>query len=198
MSDKELAAKIAYFKEQELLDISDDETGFPDAGLQNAERAFADTKAMPPPRLVRQRSSFLGPTPKQSQADFEAQTARLRTIAHNDVHGLIRLVTAPEAETAKSFPSAKRNSDVMPQEAGPRKKLRHTTSLPKLNTTAQFGEEVPFYKRMGIVPREVKNGKNVKRAENIKLEPENKQLLKGKIICTQAESIHAYTKLICV
>lgn len=57
-------------------------------------------------------------------------------------------------------------------------KMKRVTSLPSLAGL----DRLPFYKKMGVVPRELKNGKNVKLADNIKLEPESKQLLRGKIV----------------
>ena len=35
---------------------------------------------------------------------------------------------------------------------------------------------------MGVVPRELKNGKNIKPADDIKLLPESNQLLRGKVV----------------
>lgn len=184
MSDNALQDKLAYFKEQELLDISDDETGFPDEGLLNVERAFADTKAMPPPpRLDRQTSSFLGPTPKQRQAEFEAYTVRQRASTRVAGKGLVRPATAPEADVdvASNFHSTKATGKASPRRAGTR--LKRNTSLPDLATNSHVEDEVLLYKRLGVVPRELKNGKNVKQANNIKVLPEHLQLLKGRIIC---------------
>ncbi|KAF2120788.1 hypothetical protein BDV96DRAFT_539101 [Lophiotrema nucula] len=188
MADKELQEKSAFFSEQELLDISDDEHGFPDENMLRAERALADTQAMPPPtmpKLVRQRSSFLGPTPKERQAKFEEHATKQRLKTRPEGSNLTRSATAPEANVSKSFPSARKrsNGSSSPQRQNPRSGLRHSTSLPDLVAAAQTEDvEIPFYKRMGVIPRELKNGKNVKPAENIRLEPEPKQLLKGKIV----------------
>ena len=76
MTDDDLAAKEAFFEEQALLDLSDDERDFDTAASDRMERALADSKAMPPPTLQKQRGSFLGPTPKERQAEFEATKAR--------------------------------------------------------------------------------------------------------------------------
>ncbi|KAF2002810.1 hypothetical protein P154DRAFT_461715 [Amniculicola lignicola CBS 123094] len=183
MSDKELAAKIAYFKDQELLDISDDDTGFPDEGYEKAQRAFADFKAMPPPRLLRQNSSFLGPTPKERKAEFEAYTAQQRESLRAVNHPLQRSATAPEPAVTKSFSSAipnQRPSSSNLAETGKRRRLKHTASLPDL-VSANADNNIPFYRRMGVVPRAISNAKTAKPVD-IKLEPEHKQLLKGKII----------------
>ena len=56
MTDAELATKQAYFEEQKLLDISDDETSYNDKIFDKMERAMAEA---PPPRLSRQPSGFL-------------------------------------------------------------------------------------------------------------------------------------------
>jgi DNA polymerase IV len=56
--------------------------------------------------------------------------------------------------------------------------MKRVTYLPKLAGL----DQTPFYRQMGVVPRELKNGKNVKPASNIRLEPESKQLLRGKIV----------------
>jgi DNA polymerase IV len=183
MSDKELEDKIAYFKEQELLDISDDETGFPDDSYLRIERALADTKAMPPPKLIRQKS-FLGPTPKERKAEFEAYSERQREQARNiGQTTLVRSNTAPEADVSRSFPAAKPNVERSPGGPAERYKIKRNVSLSDLPTPkANVHDEVPFYKHCGVIPRELKR-KNAKKADNITLEPEHKQLFKGKIIC---------------
>jgi DNA polymerase IV len=184
MADKELADKQAYFKEQELLDISDDETGFPDEGLKNAQRLLlAKAKspekeksppAPPPPR--RKTYGFLGPTPRERQAQFERE--RQLALARNAGHGLIRSLTAPDPAVASaSFPSAdgkRKASDVLPDNSSKSKKLKHSHSLSDIPT------QLEFYKRVGDVPRPLSKAK---KDAVIKLEPERKQLLKGKIIC---------------
>jgi hypothetical protein len=48
MADEELADKEAYFKEQALLDLSEDEQDLRDEASSNLERALQDSKAMPP------------------------------------------------------------------------------------------------------------------------------------------------------
>ncbi|KAH7095653.1 hypothetical protein FB567DRAFT_35494 [Paraphoma chrysanthemicola] len=177
MSRDDLAAKEAYFEQQALLDLSDDERDFAQAGNMVIDRALADSKAMPPPNLERQRSSFLGPTPKERQAEFEAHTTKQRPEKRESGHKLVRSSTAPEPEVTKSFPVAKPRNAPMTR-GGSDNKLKRVASLPNIVNTNQ----APFYKQMGAVPRELKNGKNIKPADNIKLEPEHKQILKGKII----------------
>ncbi|KAF2654395.1 hypothetical protein K491DRAFT_693926 [Lophiostoma macrostomum CBS 122681] len=181
MADKELAEKVGYFQEQDLLDISDDETGFKEEESFDVERALADSKAMPPPTLVRQRSSFLGPTPKEELAQRKAPEKL--PFKRQNALTLTRSATAPEAETLKSFPSSKpKRKSPPPEGVSPRKKLKHTASLPDIVSKAQVTAQIPFYKEFGIMPRELKSGKSVKLADNIQIEPESKQLLRRKVI----------------
>ncbi|KAF1840768.1 uncharacterized protein K460DRAFT_389337 [Cucurbitaria berberidis CBS 394.84] len=179
MSEQELSAKEAYFKEQSLLDLSDDERDLPDESFGTLERALAESKTMPPPKLLRQTSSFLGPTPKERQAEFDAHTNRRRAASRQEGHKLIRTSTAPEPEFTKSFPVTKSQSGLA---SGPvvdnGKRLKRVSSLPELAGKSL----IPFYKQVGVIPRELKNGKKVKPADNIKLEPKHKQLLQGKIV----------------
>ncbi|KAF2035011.1 hypothetical protein EK21DRAFT_55570 [Setomelanomma holmii] len=177
MANRDLAAKEAYFEEQALLDLSNDERDFLDTASGVIDQALADSKAMPPPTLERQRSSFLGPTPKERRADFEVYTTKQRPRTRDSGPKLARSSTAPESELTKSFPVTKRRDG---QLAGVEStnKLKRITSLPNMASL----DQTPFYKQMGTVPRELKNGKNVKPADNIKLEPEHKQLLKDKVV----------------
>jgi DNA polymerase IV len=178
MSSNDLSAKEAYFEEQSLLELSDDEQEPPSESYSVIDRALEDTKAMPPPTLKKQSSSFLGPTPKeQRQADFEAHAAKQRADRRSSHLQLVRSSTAPETELSKSFPVTKPRSG---QLAGVQSanKLKRVSSLPNMTSVSQ----TPFYKQMGVVPRELRNGKNVKPADNIKLDPEHKQLLKDKIV----------------
>jgi DNA polymerase IV len=178
MSNKDLAAKQAYFQEQALLDLSDDERDFSSTDRDVISHALADSKAMPPPlSLERQRSSFLGPTPKERKAEFEAHTKRHRPASRESGPQLARSSTAPEAELTKSFPVTKSRGGLLSGTVSTNK-LKRVASLPDIASVNQ----VPFYKQMGSVPRELKNGKNVKMADNIKLEPAHKQLLKDKVI----------------
>jgi DNA polymerase IV len=178
MSNKDLSAKEAYFQEQALLNLSDDERDFNDTDQNVFGRALADSKAMPPPpTFERQRSSFLGPTPKERQAEFEAHTKKHRPASRESGLKLARSSTAPEAEFTKSFPVIKSRGGLLSSGVSANK-LKRVASLPDLASVNQ----VPFYKQMGSIPRELKNGKNVKLADNIKLEPEHKRLLKDKVI----------------
>lgn len=168
MLDQDLAAKKAYFEEQDLLELTDDEDGdLRNESFQIMERALEDSVTMPPPTLEKPRStSFLGPTPKERRAEFEAHAKKLRpSLRESGGFTLVRPSTAPESDVAKSFPVAKPRSG-------------RNISLPDIATVVT----IPFYKQMGVIPRELKNGKNVKPADNIKLEPENRQLLKDKIV----------------
>jgi DNA polymerase IV len=177
MSVDELSAKEAYFEQQALLDLSDDEQNVPNESLAVLERALEDSKAMPPPTLGTTRSSFLGPTPKERRAEFEAHMTRIRPVTRESGPTLARSSTAPEAELLKTFPITKPGGKQV-SNAQSKTKLKRVASLPDIATI----DQTHFYKQMGIVPRELKNGKNVKLADNIKLEPEHKQLLKGKIV----------------
>jgi DNA polymerase IV len=178
MSDQELAAKEAYFHEQALLDLSDDEGDLPEEASEAFGRAVAEAKVMLRPILGRQSSSFLGPMPKERQAEFEAHATKQRAGARGLGPKLVHSSTAPEKELTRSFPITKPRSELQPA-IGIANKLKKLASLPDL---ASGMDQTPFYKQAGVVPREMKSGKNVKPADNIKLDPEHKQLLKGKVI----------------
>jgi len=177
MSQDDLSAKEAYFEEQALLDLSDDERDLPSESFNAIDRALEDSKAMPPPTLERQRSSFLGPTPKERLAEFETHATKQRAVTREFGPKLARSSTAPDSELTKSFPVTKPRGGPLPglQNAN---KLKRVSSLPDMASI----DQMPFYKRMGAIPRELKNGKNVKPADNIKLEPDHKQLLKDKVV----------------
>lgn len=177
MPDKDLqgklAEKIAYFREQDLLDISDDEKEIPEEDHQIMEHVL-----MPSARLVRRSSSFLGPTPKERLAEFEAYSSRHRATARPDL-SLARSATAPDIGTTHSFSRTKpRQRPTSSPKPRCEKKFKHGIPLPEL--CAQGAN--PFYMRMGVAPRELKNGKNVKPADTIKLDPKDKQLLRGKVV----------------
>lgn len=175
MSNQELLAKEKFFEEQALLDLSDDERSFPDEESNVVSRALEDSRAMPPPTLQRSGSSFLGPTPKERQAEFEAYSAHHRAGVRRSAHTLTRSATEPETKLNKSTRIA--NADSTRTPGAKNDKIKRGSSLPNKNSI----NLTPFYKQLGTVPRELKNGKNVKLAENIKLEPEYKQLFKDKV-----------------
>ncbi|KAF2632282.1 hypothetical protein BU25DRAFT_384119 [Macroventuria anomochaeta] len=176
MSDNELAAKQAYFEEQKLLDITDDESSCNDEVADKIGCAMAE---MPPPKLARQTSNFLGPTSKEVKADFEAYTTRRRAVMRDETKILTRSATAPEMELTKSFSVTKpRARQLSNAEGEANSKMKRVTSLPNMTEL----DQTPFYQQMGVVPRELKNGKNIKPADNIKLVPESQQLLSGKIV----------------
>lgn len=177
MSDNDLTAKEAYFEEQALLNLSEDEQDPPSESLAILERALEDSIAMPPPTFEKTGSSFLGPTPKERRAEFEAHTTKNRTATRESGPKLARSSTAPEAELLKTFPVT-RPGGTQVSNAQSTNKLKRVASLPDMASI----DQVPFYKQYGQVPRELKNGKNVKLADNIKLEPEHKQLLKDKFV----------------
>lgn len=170
-SKGKLAAKEAYFKEQALLDLSDDERDFQNGGESVVSRALDDSISMAPPKLAREGSSFLGPTPKERQAEFEAHATKQRITSRAKDHSPDRPSTAPEVELkrSKSGPIA---------EVQRASTLKRVSSLPNVATA----NSIPFYKRMGKIPRELRNGKSVRPADNIALEPESKQLLKHRIV----------------
>jgi DNA polymerase IV len=183
MTTSELQHKEAYFKRQELLDLSDDEREYPDESFRNAERVLADFEEMPPPeppaKLGRQPSNFLGPTPKElRQGVFERNIPKKQSIPYGDSFSLTRSATAPELDTTKTFLAARLKQRPWSSREKPAAKPKKTASM----SDVMAQDETPFYKRMGVVPRELKNGKNVKIAGKIKLDPEEKQLLKGKTV----------------
>lgn len=178
MPDTKLAAKKAYFEEQKLLDLSDDEDTCDDQAADMIGRAMAEMHS-PPPKLVRQTSSFLGPTPKEVKADFDTHTTRRRAIVRDATKTLSRSATAPEVELTQSFPVTKpRARQSSKNERTASSNMKRITSLPTMTGL----DQTPFYQRMGMIPRELKSGKNVKPADNIKLESESRQLLRGKIV----------------
>ena len=174
MFDEELNDKVTYFRQQHLLDRCDDEDerDFPDSGLLAAQRLLADLEAMPSPLPARRGSSFLGPTPRERLHEFEAHAMRQRTAMRRLGTGLKRSSTAPEGHT-RSFP----NVTSGPSDAEHHMELKQSASM------SDFSREraTPFYRRLGEVPRELKNV-NAKPALAIKIEPEHKQLLKEKIV----------------
>jgi DNA polymerase IV len=194
MADKALEEKIAYFNEQNL-DASDDETAFPKETYLRIERFLEDTEPKPaPPKLVKQKS-FLGPTPKERQAEFEAHARRKREQARENDKTLLlgRPNTAPEADIASSFPAAKPDPKQAPKGRAERLKLKRNASVSDLPTPkAVIQDDVPFYKKRGVIPRELKGGKNVKLANDIAILPEDRQLFKGKVICTFPYYIHSW------
>jgi DNA polymerase IV len=178
MSNNDLTAKEAYFEKQSLLDISDDERDIHGESFDMIDCALQDSKAMPPPpTLEKQRSSFLGPTPKERLAEFEAHATKHRADTRPSGLKLARSSTAPETELTNSFPVTKPRSNQLAGVEGANR-LKRVSSLPDMASIKQ----TPFYKQMGIVPRELRNARSAKPADNIKLEPEVKQLLKGKIV----------------
>ncbi|KAL6708471.1 hypothetical protein ACN47E_002734 [Coniothyrium glycines] len=177
MSNQELLKKRAYFEEQALLDVSDDEQDVAGEASKAMEAALVDSEAMLPPKLVRNTSSFLGATPKEIQAEFEAHTSKKRVTVRSDSHILLRSSTAPDLEVTRSFPVTKLRGKLAAEVEGSRKtKLRRVTSLPDV------AAQTAFYRQVGEIPRELKGGKNVKPADNIKVEPEERQLFREKII----------------
>ena len=181
MSEDALQEKTAYFDQQELSDKDDDAHPLSEAYLQ-IRRILEEPKVMSPPKVTRQSSSFLGPTPKEQLKRLESlRTNQLSSSSSSsESSGLKRASTAPEPKMLQSFPAGKGRQRPMTSSAGEgaQKILERTVSLP--DTLSQDG--TPFHKQVGSIPRELKNGKNVKLANDIKLEPENRQVLKGKKI----------------
>lgn len=178
MSDSELLAKITYFEEQALLNFSDDEPYTPNESVLNLERALEESKPVLLTSLLSHSSSFNGPTPREIQAQFEEHTERRRTSNRQINQKLTRSSTVPQTETAESVQIPKSRSGLNVGTNNGKSRLKRTISLSQI-----FDKEcTPFYKRVGAIPRELKSGKTVKPAHNIKLVPENKQLLKEKIV----------------
>ncbi|KAG9186851.1 DNA polymerase IV [Alternaria panax] len=175
MSDDQLVAKEAYFKEQEFLDIPNNERDIPNDSVDKLEQALEESKTMGPAALMRQTSSFLGLTPREA---FEAHTRKLRARERQAGHRLMRSSTVPEPELFRSSSATKSRGRLKATVAAPKSKLKRVLSLPE---TADK-DLTPFYIRVGDVPREYRNKKNPKPATNIQLEPEHKQYLKGKIV----------------
>ncbi|ORX93221.1 hypothetical protein BCR34DRAFT_242781 [Clohesyomyces aquaticus] len=184
MSEKALEEKKEYFEKQELLDIShDDDEWSPDEVYLNTGRALADSRFLPPPPR-RNRGSFLGPAPRERKAEFEAHATKQRATSRGQVQGLVQSATLPEVPVSTSFPSAmarRKPTGSAPGKLGPRKALKHSVSLLDLVAVNQAQDQIPFYKRVGVVPRPLGMAKKSKPID-IVLEPEHKQLLKGKII----------------
>ncbi|KAF2447661.1 hypothetical protein P171DRAFT_407992 [Karstenula rhodostoma CBS 690.94] len=172
MADKELQEKVAYFRQQDLLDLSDEEKEARDPGLLAAERFLAASTPMPPPPPIRRGSSFLGPTPRERQQEFEDHATKHRAVGRERGSSLMRSSTAPEP-TTQSFPVA----TLKQRHGAPQGLLKKTASMSDLGAH----DQTPFYKRMGEIPRELKNA-NAKTATDIVVEPEHKQLLKEKIV----------------
>lgn len=175
MSSAELAAKQAHFDEQKLLDLSDDETCCNNEVFDRLESAMAEGQ---PAKLTRQTSSFLGPTPKEVKADFEAHTSRRRALVRDVTDSSARAETVQEVELTQSFPVTKPRTRQRSHIENETTKVKRITSLPNMSEL----DQIPFYRRMGVTPRELKTGKNVKPAENIQLDPEFRQVLRGKIV----------------
>jgi DNA polymerase IV len=173
MADEDLQEKVTYFRQQDLLDLSDDERDASDAGLLAPERLLAGPTPMPPPPPTRCGSSFLGLTPRERRQAFEGHATKQRAAGRERDPSLIRSPTASEP-TTQSFPT-----EVSKQwyQAPPQGLVKKTASIS--NLAAQ--DSTPFYKRMGEIPRELKNA-NAKAANNIVVEPEHKQLLKEMVV----------------
>ncbi|USP74488.1 uncharacterized protein yc1106_01762 [Curvularia clavata] len=179
MSDFDRLAKEAYFQEQSLLDLSDDDDVYtPNESLLNLERALAESKSIKPLSLPKKTSSFLGPTPREMQAQFEEHAMQQRASGRQVNQRLTRSCTAPQPEANKSSRTAPSRNSVAGSAVSSKSRLKRTISVSQLLEK----ESIHFYRRVGAIPRELKSGKNVKPATNIKLAPEHKQLLKGKIV----------------
>ncbi|EUC47441.1 hypothetical protein COCMIDRAFT_24607 [Bipolaris oryzae ATCC 44560] len=178
MSDLELLAKITYFEEQALLNSSDDGPYTANESVLNLERALEESKPILVPLLLSHSGSFNGPTPREIQAQFEEHTERRRTSNRQINQKLTRSSTVPPTEPAESIQISKsRNGRNVGTNSG-KSRLKRTISLSQIFDK----ESIPFYKRAGAIPRELKSGKTVKPANDIRLFSESKQLLKEKII----------------
>lgn len=179
MSGQDLSTKESYFNAQALLDLSDDERDFPDYSYRILECAFAESQAMPLPKTLIPTSNVRGTVVEARQADFQAHTARQRTSLRHSSGEQNRPSTAPEPNASTSLPDDKRRNSVASScKSDHGKRSKRVAPLPECAGRSL----VPFHKQVGVLPRELKNGKNVKPAVNIKLEPEHKQLLQGKVV----------------
>lgn len=179
MSFKDLSAKEAYFEEQTLLEISGDEQDFPDHGVKIIEAALADSRPLSPPKFVRQNSGFLGPTPKERHAEFQAHANKQRASVRSNHKRLLRATTAYETDLTNEFTVENRGAILATKDKTDKiRKRKGTASLPN----SAENSVIPFYQCMGIVPRELRNGKNTKLAYDIKIELEHRQLFRGKVV----------------
>ncbi|KAF2018608.1 hypothetical protein BU24DRAFT_447269 [Aaosphaeria arxii CBS 175.79] len=201
-----------------------------DEGLERIEKAWRDTspsnlirndkrKRMESiggdeqvPRLVRQKSSFLGPTPKERRAEFErfAMERKMAMRKESEDAGMPKerraeierfamerkMAMRKESEDAGpegSRPSSSDGFSTPPPPPEPPKQTarararqpddkqsRQAKGKKKVEQTEE--EEIPFWRRVGSIPRELKSGRNVKPATRIVLVPERRQLFKGKIV----------------
>lgn len=171
-----LEEKQEHFQYINLLDITDDETNFPDQGFLKAQQLQKELESVPK-RLYRKSTRFLGLTPKERKAEFEKQSREKRAAARTTPQGLARAETAPTLDVASSLPSA------TPEDFSTKSTLKRNASLSDLPQPQRIG--FPFYK-IGDLPRELRSGRNgkiTKLAENIKQVPEHRQVLKHCIIC---------------
>ncbi|KAL1791940.1 hypothetical protein ACET3X_009691 [Alternaria dauci] len=175
MSESELAAKEAYFKDYDLLDISNDAQDTQNNNANKLEQALGEPRITRPPSLTRQTSSFLGLTPREA---FEAHARKLRETKRQEGRKPMRSSTAPESEHTRGFQANKSRIRTTATAAGPKTKLKRASSPPG---TADK-DLTPFYIRVGDIPRECGNKRNLKPATNIQLEPEYKQYFKGKVV----------------
>ncbi|PVI08463.1 hypothetical protein DM02DRAFT_679133 [Periconia macrospinosa] len=178
MSSNALEEKKTYFKEQELQ--SDSEDQFLNEEYLNMGRALAEFQAMPPPRLPRGSGSFLGPTMKEAQREWTAQALRDSSTKRSRNSTLKRSWTESDSNATNDSAISPRKRGKMTQSVDDiHGKSKRTVSMSSLDPTL---DKIPSFVRMGAVPRELKNGKNVKLAEKIKLEPEDKQIFRDKIV----------------
>jgi DNA polymerase IV len=179
MLDSSLSEKEFYFQQQDLLHLSGDDEDASNESLRIIDDALAESRTMLPPSNIRRPGSFNGPTPKemQARAEFEDHTTERRTNTRN-IGQLTRSSTLPGLETATSFPITKSRLPSSSNIHNETRKLKRVSPLPEVDVKIQ----VPFYKQVGVIPRDLKNGKNVKPADSIKLEPESKQLLRHKVV----------------
>lgn len=168
MPSSKLTEKELYFKEQELIDLNDSDDAV-DELLDSASslRTYREVIKISPTLISRSRQhSFLGPTLRESQAEFTRPTS-------TDPPRTLQALSAPNfisctnsgIELIRETPTHARNPSTP-------FRLQHSMSLPISSGTDSLRE-------FSAVPRA--NGKR-KRPADIKVVPEHRQYLKDMII----------------
>ena len=180
MPSSKLTEKELYFKEQDLIDLNDSDDAVDEELLDstNSLRTYRRVIKISPTLISRSRQhSFLGPTSRESQAEFARPTSTARAISRDNIPdspGTLRALSAPNfisytgsgIELIRKTPTHARNPLTSFQ-------LQHSMSLPTPSGTDSL-------RRFSSMPRA--NGKR-KRPADIKVVPEHRRYLKDMIIC---------------
>jgi len=169
MPSSKLTEKELYFKEQELIDLNDSDNAIDELlDSTNSLRTYREVIKVSPTLISRSRQhNFLGPTLRESQAEFTRPTS-------TDPPRTLRALSAPNftsctssgIELIRETPTHARNP-LTPF------RLQHSMSLATPSGTDSLRE-------FSAVPQA--NGKR-KRPADIKIVPEHRQYLKDMIIC---------------